>query len=63
MVCLCHTCIDMVGRAVALRAKSFGFHVIFYDPCTPDGIDRAIGVSLSLSYIFCVMDIIGRCNF
>ena len=26
-----------VGSAVALRAKAFGFNVIFYDPYLPDG--------------------------
>jgi len=35
---------DLVGRAVALRAKSFGFHVIFHDPHAPDGIDKSLGL-------------------
>lgn len=31
------------GIAVALRARVFGFHVIFYDPYTSHGLDKAIG--------------------
>ena len=31
------------GAAVAVRAKAFGFHVIFYDPFIADGWDKAIG--------------------
>ncbi|KAM5192313.1 C-terminal-binding protein 1 isoform 3-T3 [Mantella aurantiaca] len=33
-----------VGQAVALRAKTFGFNVIFYDPYLSDGIERALGL-------------------
>ncbi|ETE64323.1 C-terminal-binding protein 1, partial [Ophiophagus hannah] len=33
-----------VGQAVALRAKAFGFNVIFYDPYLSDGIERALGL-------------------
>ena len=40
----CVVAADLVGRAVALRAKSFGFHVIFHDPHAPDGVDRALGL-------------------
>jgi len=43
--CICVMWIDLVGRAVALRAKSFGFNVIFHDPHVPDGVDRALGLS------------------
>jgi len=43
--CVCVMRIDLVGRAVALRAKSFGFNVIFHDPHVPDGVDRALGLS------------------
>jgi len=43
-VCVCGD-VDLVGRAVALRAKSFGFHVIFHDAHAPDGVDRALGSS------------------
>ncbi|XP_013782633.1 C-terminal-binding protein-like [Limulus polyphemus] len=34
-----------VGTAVAIRAKVFGFNVIFYDPYLPDGTDRALGIN------------------
>ncbi|XP_037089094.1 C-terminal-binding protein-like isoform X1 [Pollicipes pollicipes] len=34
-----------IGQAVALRAKAFGFAVIFYDPYIQEGIDRAIGIT------------------
>jgi D-3-phosphoglycerate dehydrogenase/C-terminal binding protein len=34
-----------IGSAVALRAKSLGMRVVFYDPYKPDGYDRALGVS------------------
>uniref|UniRef100_A0A4W3I339 C-terminal binding protein 1 n=1 Tax=Callorhinchus milii TaxID=7868 RepID=A0A4W3I339_CALMI len=33
-----------VGQALALRAKAFGFNVIFYDPYLSDGIERALGL-------------------
>jgi len=33
-----------IGTAAALRAKSLGMDVVFYDPYTPDGRDKAIGV-------------------
>merc|ERR1719322_1171565 len=32
-----------IGTAVARRAQSFGFHIIFYDPFLLDGIGRALG--------------------
>ncbi|KAJ8348397.1 hypothetical protein SKAU_G00269860 [Synaphobranchus kaupii] len=32
------------GQAVALRAKVFGFSVIFYDPYLPDGVERSLGL-------------------
>lgn len=32
-----------VGSAVALRAKVFGFNVIFYDPYLQDGIEKSLG--------------------
>lgn len=32
-----------IGTAVAVRAKVFGFNVIFYDPYLPDGMERALG--------------------
>lgn len=34
-----------VGTAVALRAKAFGFNVIFYDPYKPDGEEKSLGLS------------------
>jgi len=33
-----------IGSAVALRAKAFGFTVIFYDPYLPDGVDKSFGL-------------------
>jgi D-3-phosphoglycerate dehydrogenase/C-terminal binding protein len=33
-----------IGTAVALRAKAFGFDVVFYDPYLPDGMDKALGI-------------------
>ena len=32
-----------VGTAVALRAKVFGFNVVFYDPYLADGIEKSLG--------------------
>ncbi|PSR56985.1 C-terminal binding protein [Adhaeribacter arboris] len=33
-----------IGTALALRAKSFGMEVRFYDPYKPDGYDKALGI-------------------
>jgi len=33
-----------IGKAAALRAKAFGWDVLFYDPYQPNGIDKAMGV-------------------
>ena len=33
-----------IGTAAALRAKAFGFRVVFYDPYVPGGVHKAIGV-------------------
>jgi C-terminal binding protein len=33
-----------IGTAAALRAKAFGFDVLFYDPYLRDGVDKALGV-------------------
>uniref|UniRef100_A0A914C1E1 THAP-type domain-containing protein n=1 Tax=Acrobeloides nanus TaxID=290746 RepID=A0A914C1E1_9BILA len=33
-----------VGTAVAVRARAFGFNIIFYDPHLPEGVDRALGI-------------------
>jgi D-3-phosphoglycerate dehydrogenase/C-terminal binding protein len=38
-----------IGTAVALRAKAFGMHVLFYDPYKPDGFDKALGISRAKS--------------
>ncbi|XP_058507767.1 histone-lysine N-methyltransferase 2D-like isoform X2 [Solea solea] len=32
------------GQAVAMRAKAFGFSVLFYDPYLQDGLERSLGV-------------------
>lgn len=34
-----------VGKAVALRAKVFGFNVIFYDPYLADGTEKSLGIT------------------
>lgn len=34
-----------IGTATALRAKSLGFKVSFYDPYLPSGADKAVGVT------------------
>ena len=36
--------VGAIGTALALRAKAFGFHVIFYDPYVPDGVHKSIGI-------------------
>lgn len=33
-----------IGTAAALRAKSLGFRVVFFDPYLPNGVHKAIGV-------------------
>lgn len=33
-----------IGSAVAMRAKAFGFEVVFYDPYLADGMDKALGI-------------------
>lgn len=33
-----------IGTAVALRAKAFGWNVLFYDPYLPNGVDKSVGV-------------------
>lgn len=38
-----------VGIAVAMRAKAFGFKVIFYDPHVREGFEKALGVERFLS--------------
>lgn len=34
-----------IGTAVALRAKAFGFNVIFFDPHRPNGSELALGIT------------------
>lgn len=34
-----------VGTAVALRAKAFGFSVVFFDPYLVDGVEKSLGLS------------------
>jgi phosphoglycerate dehydrogenase-like enzyme len=33
-----------IGTAAALRAKAFGFKVVFYDPFRPNGAELALGI-------------------
>jgi D-3-phosphoglycerate dehydrogenase/C-terminal binding protein len=33
-----------IGKATALRAKSLGLDVAFYDPYVPDGTDKSLGI-------------------
>ena len=33
-----------IGSAAAIRAKAFGFDVVFYDPYLPDGYEKALGI-------------------
>ena len=33
-----------IGTAAALRAKAFGFEVVFFDPYLPDGVDKALAI-------------------
>ena len=46
--CVCTNCAvwcaGRSGQAVAVRAKVFGFNVIFYDPYLQDGLERSLGV-------------------
>ena len=41
---VCLLAVGRIGSAVALRAKAFGFNVIFYDPYLPDGIEKSLGL-------------------
>jgi C-terminal binding protein len=34
-----------IGTAAALRARAFGFRVVFFDPYLPNGADRALGIA------------------
>ena len=33
-----------IGTAAALRARAFGFRVVFYDPYLPSGVEKSIGI-------------------
>jgi C-terminal binding protein len=33
-----------IGTATALRAKAFGFEVLFYDPYLPNGVDKSLAM-------------------
>ncbi|OQV00495.1 D-isomer specific 2-hydroxyacid dehydrogenase, NAD binding domain-containing protein [Cladophialophora immunda] len=33
-----------IGTAACLRAKAFGWNVLFYDPYLPNGVDKALGI-------------------
>jgi C-terminal binding protein len=40
-----------IGMATALRAKPFGFNILFYDPYISNGIDKAIGVRHEIIFL------------
>lgn len=44
-----------IGSAVALRAKAFGFTVIFYDPYLPDGIEKSLGLTRVYTLQVCIL--------
>ncbi|CAF1294846.1 unnamed protein product [Adineta steineri] len=48
--------LGQVGMAVALRAKVFGFNVVFFDPYLSDGIDKVLGITR----IFTLQDLLYR---
>lgn len=59
MLCVCVCCTGRVGTAVALRAKVFGFNVIFYDPYLPDGIEKSLGeYSVCSIFIKIIMELV-----
>ena len=49
-----------IGTAAALRAKAFGFRVVFHDPYVPSGTHKAVGVERvgSLDELLAMSDII-----
>jgi len=49
-----------VGQAVALRAKVFGFNVIFYDPYLPDGVEKSLGEKILclVTSVYCDIDVL-----
>jgi len=59
LCCVCVCCTGRVGTAVALRAKVFGFNVIFYDPYLPDGIEKSLGeYSVCSIFIKIIMELV-----
>src|SRR6202165_641719 len=38
-----------IGTAVALRARAFGFRVVFHDPHLPNGAELALGIARAVS--------------
>lgn len=38
-----------IGTAVALRARAFGFRIVFYDPHLPNGAELALGIARATS--------------
>jgi len=38
-----------IGTAVALRARAFGFRMVFYDPHLPNGAELALGIGRAAS--------------
>jgi phosphoglycerate dehydrogenase-like enzyme len=38
-----------IGTAVALRARAFGFQVMFHDPYLPNGVELALGIARAAS--------------
>lgn len=48
-----------IGTAVALRAKAFGFNVVFTDPFVASGMDKALGlVRLPLDKLLAASDVV-----
>jgi len=48
--------LGQVGMAVAMRAKVFGFNVVFFDPYLSDGMDKVLGITR----IFTLQDLLYR---
>jgi C-terminal binding protein len=38
-----------IATAVALRAKAFGFRVVFYDPYVPNGVELGLGIERAVT--------------
>ncbi|MBN1317692.1 MAG: hypothetical protein JXA42_19570 [Anaerolineales bacterium] len=48
-----------IGTAAALRAKTFGMDIVFYDPYVRQGVDRSIGVRRVDS----VEELVAQCDY